>query len=431
MSVSPIVDRSLAVAGAIPIGTSRRATVGFIGLVLLAAGLLAASVLTGAARAEILLTESEYLRPLDADHPAVLSRARQLAQAEGERARAGKLPNPTLAVEHEAPADQVEQTTFTLEWQPPLDGKRGLAVDAGEAAVEAARHDLQWAQLSVRQELRAVFADWAAAERRRELVARHFESLRELQDRLETRAQRGEESTLAARRFALAVSQVRGELARAEADLAKLRAEARTLRDGLSDEVRPVLPPPPEVPSKLGDTSRPDLRALEGEVTAATLRRRLAGRVLEFPSLMVGWTRISESEESFDGPYLGLSWSPPLFDRNQGDRAQLEREIAIAESRLTLLQRRAVQQKAAALAAYRTLHANALEVADVVATAPAVVDAASASFLAGESSMTDLLETLRSVLESQLAALDLHVRALSAHRQLELSAGRVLTRGDS
>lgn len=377
------------------------------------------------------LSEHEFLATLDSNHPSVVALAEELARAEGELRRAGTLDNPTIEFEYEGPADQAEQSTLKLGWKPPFDGRRGLAIDAGEASVEAATRSLQWAELQVRQDMRAVFAEWAVAERRRSLVAQHFESVRELEARLNVRAERGEESQLAARRFALAVTELRTELARSEATLARVRGRALALREDLPPGTVATLPAAPAVPTTLDDTTRPDLLALRHEVEAATLRRRLAGRVLEFPTLVGGWTQISEADQSFDGPYFGVSWDLPLFDRNQGDRHERTRAIAIAQARLQLTEREAEQRRTAALAAYSALHASLIEVVDVVEDAPGLVDAASASFLAGESSMTDLLETLRSVLESQLAALELHAGVLAAHRELELSAGRALIQGDS
>jgi outer membrane protein TolC len=306
-----------------------------------------------------------------------------------------------------------------------------LALGAGEAAVEAAQKELEWARLRLRQDVRAVFAAWSAAERRRELVARHHQRLRRLQERLVLRAERGEESQLVAQRFALAVSQVRSALARAEAELTQARGRALSLHPALPPDAMPLLPGLPPVPDSLSGPPRPDLLARHHELEEATLRRRLAGRVLEFPTLVGGWTRIEDGGEDFDGPYLGLSWDLPLFDRNQGDREEAGRRVAIAEARLRLAENEAAARSEAALDGYAALHAAFAEVADTVAMAPAVVEAASAAFLTGEHGTTDLLETLRSVLESQLAALELHTEALAAHRELELSAGRALTGGQS
>ena len=61
-----------------------------------------------------------------------------------------------------------------------------------------------------------------------------------------------------------------------------------------------------------------------------------------------------------------------------------------------------------------------------------VLASAAAMFEAGESDVTDLLETLRGVLGGQIAALDSYGAALRAHRELEVAAGRPLplTEGD-
>ena len=56
----------------------------------------------------------------------------------------------------------------------------------------------------------------------------------------------------------------------------------------------------------------------------------------------------------------------------------------------------------------------------------------SQTYEAGESDVTDLLETLRGVLGGQIAALESYGAALRAHRELEVAAGRPLplTEGD-
>lgn len=388
------------------------------------------SALEVGAEEPAVVTEAEYLAPLDADHPAVLAQAAVLARAAAERRQAGALHNPTLEFEYEAPDDEAEQSTFKLGWQPPLDGRRGLAVDASEAAVRAARHDLAWAELVARQELRAAYARWAVAEQRRERIAQHVATVADLEERLVARAARGEESQLAAGRFALAVTEWRVELARAEADLLAARADAFALRGDLQAPLRPVLPELPPVPDEAETMARPDLLARSEEVEAATLRRRLAGRVLEFPTLIVGWTRVSSFDAVSEGPYLGVAWEAPLFDRRQGAREESARAVEIARARQRRAEIAATQRNLAARETYATLVERLRTVDAVVDGAPAVAEAATASFLVGESNVTDLLETLRSVLSGRLAALHLRADALAAHRELELSVGRALTEGD-
>lgn len=392
--------------------------------------LMAGSVDVGAQAADP-ITEAEFLAAFDDDHPLIVELTAEWTRARADRRRAATLPNPSFSFEHEAPADQADQTTLALEWQPPLDGRRGLSIDASEATLAAAAHDLEAARHELRQHLRALFASWAVAEQIRDRMSRHVEHLRELEERLNVRAARGEESELSALRFALAVSEARAELGRVEAEALSLRGRARAASEAVREGATPMLPALPDVPELMVDARHPDLLARRSEVEAARLRERLAGRVLEFPSLLVGWTRLASPDEHFDGPVVGLSWQAPLFDRQQGDREESGRALALAQSRLHQTERDIARRSSAAREAYAALVARHREVASVVEQAPAVAEAASASFLAGESSMTDLLDTLRSVLASQLASLDLRARALAAHRELESSAGRILTRGDS
>lgn len=399
--------------------------------VLLGGCLLAAMTLHSSAASSEALSEREFLQPLTSKHALILAREGELAEAKRAQRRAATLANPTLELEHEAPTDDAAQTTIKLGWRPPLDGRRGLAIEAGAAAVTGAQLKLDWQLLELREEMRAVFADWAVAEQRKVLLARHYEDLRSLEARLSARAEQGEESQLAAHRFALAVSAIRARLARAEAERSQRRGLALRVREGLSPEAVPMLPTLPELPGIGGETPRPDLLAQKSELEAAILRQRLSGRWFEFPSLILGWTRISGSDEDNAGPYIGLSWDAPLFDRNQAGQEHSAKTVSIAQAQLLLAERDAEQRRPAARSAYVALRASVAEVREIVLRAPGVVEAASASFLAGESSMTDLLETLASVLESKLAALDLQAEALAAHREFELSIGRSLTEGDS
>ena len=55
-----------------------------------------------------------------------------------------------------------------------------------------------------------------------------------------------------------------------------------------------------------------------------------------------------------------------------------------------------------------------------------MVTATMAAFQGGETSLTDLLDTVRSVLAAESTALRLHGAALKAHRRLERLAGRPL-----
>jgi outer membrane protein TolC len=168
---------------------------------------------------------------------------------------------------------------------------------------------------------------------------------------------------------------------------------------------------------------------MEREAERAELALRLAGRSLEFPTVFGGWTVFDEEGGNVDGPVLGLEWSLPVFDRRQGERQRAARELEVVRAELELSRARAEAERGAALAVYEELSAAATEVLETTEGTSAVIEAATAEFQAGEASLTDLLETLRSATDGRLAALRLHAEALAAHRRLELSTGRPLAGG--
>jgi len=336
--------------------------------------------------------------------------------------------NPEVGFDREAPGE-ANQSIFWLRWQPPLDGRRGLRNDAAEAGVQAAESEFEWAKLQLRVRLRSVYAEWAYVAERRDLLFEHFTMIRRLADRARARADTGEESGVVARRLALAAAEVQSELGQAEAALARVEAKVRVVHPELQAGVRPIRPELPVVPTDVDSSERPDVEARRFEVQQAELNKRLSGRFLEFPELLAGWTRIDVTPGSLEGPVFGLSWNVPLFDRNQGERAQATRSVAIAEARLELANMRAKVELEAAHGAYVQLRSAAIEVTAATANAEGLVESVAAAFQVGENTLTDLLETLRSVLSSQTAALNLHHNALEAHRNLEAAAGGSLSSG--
>ena len=340
--------------------------------------------------------------------------------------------NLDLGFEREAPEGTAAQTTVTVSWRPPLDGRRGLSNRAAEAGLTAAGHRLADRRLRLRAHLRELYARWSFAEERRDL----FRDLSERTDRLAARArartETGEDSGLSARRLELAAAEARSAMAAADVELLGIGAELRTLFPDLGATTRPEPPPLPAAIATLDANDRPDLKAGEVDVEHADLRRRLSGRYVQFPALVGGWTVLDEEGlEGVEGPVLGVEWSLPLFDRRQGERARAERELQVAEARLRLVRSRADAELRAAQEAYAYLREAAEEVVAATAETERVIEAATAEFEVGEATLTDLLETMRSATDSRLAALDLQLDALAAHRALELAVGRALTEGGS
>ena len=370
------------------------------------------------------IDEDSFIAPVLEGSSAQRLIAEPLRRAEAALARAGAAQNPRVEAVREAPEGTSIQTTVAVAWIPPLDGRRGLAVRAAREGVEAARARTDLAQRTLALELRRAFADWALSTARRDALAGQADAVATLAAQGSARARAGEASGLAARRLVLAEAEFRAELAEAEATAARARAVARAWRPDLDPAARAT--PPPLAARSDGDAIvPPGLEALRRETEQARLEERLSRRFWTFPELQVGWQRLAVPGGTVSGPVLGAGLVVPLFDRNRGGRLEATARREAAEARLSLQAARLEAQLAGAQEAHAGLVAAAAEAQRVAAEAGPAVEAASAAFRAGEATVTDLLDTLRSAREAQTRAVDLHAAALTAQRQLEAARAGV------
>lgn len=372
------------------------------------------------------VSEDALLRGLSPEHPSLVGLRAAVGEAEAAVARARALSNPELAFGVEAPRDLSTQTTLSVAWSPPLDGRRGLRIDAAEAALSAARLDLLAAELRLRAEIRAAYAGWSVAHRRRELLAAQLAVVERIARHVRDRANSGEASGLSARRVELAVGEERAELARTESTLARARAAVRALYPQLPANARPAFSALPATTSGIDSSARPDVQARLQDVRRSEFDAREARRFLAFPALELGWQRLEQAGLEWSGPVYGFAWTIPLFDRRQGDRLASERRLDVARAQSELAARRSTAEAEAAEAAYAVLRDAASAAADSFGDADTLVQSVTAAYDLGEADTTDLLETVRSVLRARLTALDLYADAMAAHRALEVAAGRPL-----
>jgi outer membrane protein TolC len=367
------------------------------------------------------LTESVFLAGFDENHVAVRALTEDLARAEAARRRAGTLDNPRVEFGREAPEDNPKQTTWTAAWAPPLDGRLRLAREAAKIGVDAARERFAADRVRLRRELRKAYADWVLSTERQDVLQSQRALVDSLAEQVRRRAEVGEESGIGARRLLLASAEIGSELAVADADAVRAAALARALRPEIPPDARPARPPlvPPPAPSR----PRPELEALRLEVQQAQLEGRLARRFVIFPELSAGWQRLEHAGVEQTGPVFGVSWSLPLFDRSQAARVEAAGRQRALEARLVVATARSRAELDASGAAYALLAARAREQARAIGETDRLLEGASASFRAGESTVTDLLETLRSVREARLKEIELYAEALEAQRALEAAGG--------
>lgn len=375
-------------------------------------------VVTSPTHAQDTWTESAFLAAFDENHIAVRSLTEDLARAEAARRRAATVGNPRVEFEREAPEGNPKQTTWTAAWAPPLDGRLGLAREAAEAGLAAARERFAADRLRLRRELRKAYADWALSVERRDILRAQQTSVKDLAEQAKRRADAGEESGIGARRLLLGSAEVGAELAVAEAEVIRAEALARAWKPEIPSDARPARPPLEPPPAEAG-LRRPELEALRLEVEQAELQGRLARRFFLFPELQAGWQRLEQRGIEQSGPVFGVSWSLPLFDRFQADRLEAVQRKKALEARLAVATARSSAELAAARSSLTGLAERAREQARAVADTEKLVEGAVASFRAGESTVTDLLETLRSVREAHLREIELYAEALEAQRALE------------
>jgi cobalt-zinc-cadmium efflux system outer membrane protein len=389
---------------------------------------LAAMLAASASEARLQVSEQAFLDTIEADARVKAILSERLTAAQAELDRAGLIPNPEGSWEREAPSGIPPQVTWALSWAPPIDGRLGLRKGAARAGLRAAELDYEISRVALRSEVRGDFADWSFAYERAGLTAR----LADLVDRLATQvsehADRGEVSGLSARRLTLASIEVRAEAARAAAELERARAAVMAWAPdlvGVAEPQRPPLPPVP--PDTILTMELPTIEARRLEIEQAELTTRVAKRFWAMPELTFGWQTIKGDQVQLDGPVFGVQWPLPLFDRQQGERTEAAGRAAAARGRYELISVRARAELAASRAAYEKLHVAAESALDAEAAGGQVIASAVAKFEAGESDVTDLLETLRGALSGWQAVFDLHAAALEGHRALEIAAGRALT----
>ncbi len=383
----------------------------------LLAALLAAS--SGAQNPPV-LTEAGFLSVLDDAHPAVLESAESVARAEARLLASRTLENPVVGAVREDPEGPGRQTDLVVSWQLPDAAKRP-EVGSREQELEAARTRFAGQVLAHRLAMRKAYADWAVADARRRRLSAQAERVASLAQREAARTDRGEASGLDAHRLRLAATGLRARVALAAAESERARAEAATWYPELPADVHPVLPEVPDAPSFDEPDTR--VRAAAADLEAARLAREAAGRFVASPEVSLGWQSEEVGRDSIDGPIVGLSWSVPLFDRRRAARDAADASLDAATARLELARRAANASRGGAQTSFAQLSSALVRTGRELEANERMLDGAEAAFRHGEASLTDLLETHRSVTEAELTMLDLHEAALEAHRELERLAG--------
>ena len=380
------------------------------------AGWLGSDVLAADALDESTATRQVCRTGLTAD---VAHAQRDIGQA--EVAGAGLLANPSVLIQDQrtlsGPTERETILGLTIPFS--LSGRRSLLVDAAKARREEAaaesRATLFEAALAFRGAYLAAQLDQAEVG----VLERQQTALEALEATIQALSRRGEAAgnDLLRQSTQTQLHRARLEAARARAQAARARLTAWI--DG--EIVLPVFEPahldggaptghsaPEVVPSRV--------QSLEASSRASALEAQAARRRwFPDPEVFAGYREISAGGEVGRGLSLSLSLPLTFFDHGQGEAARADAQQQLARAGASKLRRENKAEVDAAAAQFAHLLTAVTVVDRASSNAEALETQAQRLYAAGESSITELLETFRQAEDARLTQLDL-ARQVGASR---------------
>lgn len=308
------------------------------------------------------------------ENPELAVARAQIGAAQAHEITARQLPNPTVGLQAEYALHDAKPWLYGISFDLPLRSptRRRLQTELARIATGNARFALMDHVWAVRRELITALSDWHGALQRTRLLQRLVDAQRQLVTLTQRRVKAGEDAaaTLSTTQALLLDDQRRQ--AQAMADLIAARtATAAAL--GLPVAALAGITPgwsdwgdPPAVPAgKLADAreqallSRADLARAIGDYAAADARLRLA-IARQYPQFDLSpgyyW---DHGVHKFP---LGVSFSLPIFNQNQGEIAEARAGRRLAGARVLAVQAgidQVIDGSAAAEAVARTVKSAA------------------------------------------------------------------------
>jgi len=393
---------------------------------------IASAAMHAVAHAQQGITLAQVLVRARADAPQVLTAVARIEETRAQMigARLRTRDNPVLDATVGPRSSDLRRTTdwdFTGAQVFEPSSRRSARIRSAQSAIE---HDTASADDTRRRALEAAASFFYRALQARERAALMVaaESLsQQTVDIAQRRYRAGDIAVLDVNVASTALSRVRAERQRAEADRRGVLGELRVLLDVPDSEITTVAGefsagPAPDLPALLQSASRrPDLRALVAERDNAVAEVSI-GQSFRRPDW--GWTARYAREDQDRILMGGLSLTVPLFNKGQ-------EQIALGrahQTRATLeldTARRAVEREVRS--AYEVLQIREAAVAELQDNALIGADAndtlARRSYEVGELSLADWLLIRRELLDARVALLDARTDAALARVRLESAAG--------
>ncbi len=351
----------------------------------------------------------------------------ELSRARARVRQAGLRPNPTLNFEQTTGrltgSSGERETSVGVSVPLELGGQRRRRVELAEAELEAVEAEVAERERRLTAEVLALYAEALAALRELEIT----DGLTDLDLKtvvvVQARVNEGETAPIELNLLRVEVDRMRARHAlvegRLQSALLRLKAvagiplnEPLRLRERLN---APVLPAPPasmEAAIEIALRTRPDLRfaRLNEEVAAAGLRLAQAQAGPD----VTAFGRFNYGRSIFEVPPLGsfpdndktltfgASLSLPVFNRNQGAKAEAAVAISQARMRREFLESLIQSEVRSAYTNYQATRAALLTFEQgVIDRSNANIRTIRAAYELGQFSITDLLAEQRRLVESQ------------------------------
>ncbi len=365
-------------------------------------------------------------------HPSLeLARAQWATTRAGEKT-AGARPNPTISVspEYAFNADKGVSpwiAALNLDWPIETGGKRGKRITKAEKLSEVARLNLAVTAWQVRSQLRAALLDYAAPQRREQLLRAQVSLYEKIVERNESKIRAGALAPheAAPARIALAKLSVEaGDAARVAAEARARVAEALGLPAAALAEKEVAfdlnLPAFGELTSAAARRQallgRADVLAALADyaATEAELKLQIAK---QYPDVHVGTGyQFDQGQHKWS---LGLNGELPVLNRNQGPISEAFAHRNESAARFTVVQVKVIAEIDRALASIQAAHAQMEQLKPLRAAQQQQADSLAAQVKAGAAEPLDALTAQSELAGADLTEFDAQLRVLQALGQLE------------
>lgn len=385
-----------------------------------------------------------------------LSAARlSVERAQARLVQAQLYPNPALDLEHTTGkftgAPDEHETTAGVSFPFELGGKRRSRIDIAGAELDVARAELAERQRQLTNEVLTAYVEALASLRELDTTARLNELDVETGGYLEKRVTEGDVAPLELQLLRVEIDRLRSrrELLNGRLDAAIIRLKALTgvapeeqvrLREGFTTAEVFGESPAAEDAVRRALANRPDVAAARANERAAEATLRLA-RAQAIPDV-TPFGRFSSSSSAFDETPVGkltdrsksigfgVSITLPIFNRNQGARAEASAAVTQAQREREYLETtvraevesalRRLQSTDAALGTFQS---------GVISRSSENLKTLRAAYQLGEYRITDLIAEQRRVVDAEREYTDLLAERYRAAIDLQLATGDLVAAG--